>query len=57
MIVPLPFHMPAIDLARLKKQTAHLATLFDQPGEFLREHRELLDYYVNRTLRSQRVAP
>ena len=49
--------MPAIDLARLKKQTAHLADLFDQPSDFLREHREILDYYVNRTLRSQGVAP
>jgi hypothetical protein len=49
--------MPAIDLARLKKQTAHLADLFDQPPAFLREHRELLDFYVNRTLRSQGVAP
>jgi hypothetical protein len=49
--------MPAIDLARLKKQTAQLADLFDQPADFLREHRELLDYYVNRKLRSQGVAP
>jgi len=49
--------MPAIDLARLKKQTAHLADLFDQPSDFLREHREILDHYVNRTLRSQGVAP
>jgi len=49
--------MPAIDLARLKKQSAHLADLFDQPSDFLREHREILDYYVNRTLRSQGVAP
>jgi len=49
--------MPAIDLARLKKQTAQLADLFDQPADFLREHREVLDYYVNRTLRSQGVAP
>src|SRR5215216_3144183 len=49
--------MPAIDLARLKKQTAHLADLFDQPIDFLREHREILDHYVNRTLRSQGVAP
>jgi hypothetical protein len=49
--------MPAIDLSRLKKQTAHLATIFDQPDEFLREHREILDYYVNRTLRSPGVAP
>src|SRR5215813_15614066 len=49
--------MPAIDLARLKKQTAQLADLFDQPPLFLREHREILDFYVNRSLRSQGVAP
>jgi hypothetical protein len=49
--------MPAIDLARLKKQTAHLADLFDQPADFLREHREILDHYVNRTLRTLTVAP
>src|SRR4026208_87846 len=49
--------MPAVDLARLKKQTARLADLFDQPIAFLREHREILDHYVNRTLRSQGVAP
>ena len=49
--------MPAIDLARLKKQTAHLADLFNQPSDFLRELREILDYYINRTLRSQGVAP
>ncbi len=49
--------MPAIDLARLKKQTAQLADLFDQPDSFLRAHREILDHYVNRTLRSLGVAP
>ncbi|MGE5374389.1 MAG: DNA alkylation repair protein [Bacteroidota bacterium] len=49
--------MPAIDLARLKKQTAQLADLFDQPPEFLRAHREILDHYVNRTLRTLSVAP
>ena len=49
--------MPAIDLARLKKQTAHLADLFNQPSDFLREHREILDHYVNHSLRSQGVAP
>ena len=49
--------MPAIDLAHLKKQTAQLADLFDQPSAFLREHREILDHYVNYTLRSQGVAP
>jgi len=49
--------MPAIDLARLKKQTANLADHFDQPSIFLRELREILDHYVNHTLRSQGVAP
>lgn len=49
--------MPAIDLARLKKQTAQLADLFDQPAAFLRELREVLEFYVNRTLRSLSVAP
>jgi hypothetical protein len=49
--------MPAIDLARLKKQTARLVDLFDQPSDFLREHREILDLYVNRSLRSLAVAP
>jgi hypothetical protein len=49
--------MPAIDLARLKKQTANLADRFDQPAAFLREHREILDHYVNHTLRSSGVAP
>lgn len=49
--------MPAIDLARLKKQTALLADVFDQPAVFLRELREVLEFYVNRTLRSQSVAP
>jgi hypothetical protein len=49
--------MPAIDLARLKKQTARLADIFDQPSAFLRELREVLEFYINRTLRSQSVAP
>ena len=49
--------MPAIDLARLKKQTAQLSDLFDEPNAFLRELREVLEFYVNRTLRSQSVAP
>jgi hypothetical protein len=49
--------MPAIDLARLKKQTARLADLFDQPSAFLREVRGILEFYVNRSLRSQGVAP
>jgi hypothetical protein len=49
--------MPAIDLARLKKQTARLVDSFDQPSVFLRELREVLEFYINRTLRSQSVAP
>lgn len=49
--------MPAIDLARLKKQTAYLADIFDEPGVFLRELREVLEFYINRSLRSQGVAP
>ena len=49
--------MPAIDLARMKKQTAQLADIFDQPPAFLREVREILEFYVNRSLRSQGVAP
>jgi hypothetical protein len=50
--------MPAIDLARLKKQVIRLADLFDQPQAFLHELHDVLDFYVNRTLRSRRpVAP
>lgn len=49
--------MPAIDLARLRKQTAQLADVFSEPGTFLRELREILEFYVNRSLRSQSVAP
>lgn len=44
--------MPAIDLARLKKQSAQLADLFDRPDEFVRALHEVLDYYVNRSLRA-----
>lgn len=49
--------MPAIDLARLKKQTAQLADVFGEPSIFLHELREILEFYVNRSLRSQSVAP
>ncbi len=49
--------MPAIDLARLRKQTAQLADIFDQPSAFLRELREVLEFYINRSLRSPGVAP
>lgn len=43
--------MPAIDLARLKKQTAQLTDLFHRPEEFVRALHGILDFYVNRSLR------
>lgn len=43
--------MPAIELARLKKQTAQLADLFGQPDDFVRALHGTLDFYVNRSLR------
>lgn len=50
--------MPAIDLARLKKQAAALADLFDQPTAFVRALHDTLDFYVNRSLREvDSVAP
>jgi hypothetical protein len=50
--------MPAIDLARLKKQAAQLADLFNRPEEFVRALHGMLDYYVNRSLREvDSVAP
>lgn len=50
--------MPAIDLARLKKQAASLAELFGQPDEFVRLLHDTLDFYVNRTVRDEgAVAP
>ena len=50
--------MPAIDLARLKKQTAQLTDLFHRPEEFARALHGMLDFYVNRSLREvDSVAP
>jgi hypothetical protein len=50
--------MPAIDLARLRKQANRLADFFFLPDDFLKLLRETLNFYVNRTLRrSQNVAP
>ena len=50
--------MPAIDLARLRKQAARLADFFFVPDEFIKHLHELLDFYVNRTIRKpQAVAP
>ncbi len=50
--------MPAINLAQLNKEAARLADLFDEPAAFIRELREMLESYVNRTLRTRDlVAP
>ena len=50
--------MPAIDLSRLKKQAAQLADIFGRPDEFVRALRDVLDFYVNRTVRDEgAVAP
>jgi hypothetical protein len=50
--------MPAIDLARLRKQASRLAEFFFVPDEFIRNLHEMLDSYVNYTVRKSRaVAP
>ena len=50
--------MPAIDLARLRKQATRLADFFFVPDEFIKNLHELLDRYVNYTVRKPRaVAP
>ncbi len=50
--------MPAIDLARLRKQASRLADFFFLPNEFMKHLRETLDFYVNYTLRTkENVAP
>jgi hypothetical protein len=50
--------MPAIDLARLRKQASRLADFFFLPDEFMKHLREMLDFYVNYTLRKkENVAP
>jgi hypothetical protein len=50
--------MPAIDLARLRKQANRLADFFFVPAEFLQRLHEMLEFYVNRTLRTvENVAP
>src|SRR5512140_3214531 len=48
--------MPAIDLSRMKKQAARLADFFFVPDEFIRNLHELLDTYVNYTVRKPRAA-
>lgn len=53
-----PFPMPAIDLARLRKQASRLADFYFLPDEFMKHLREILDFYVNYTLRTkENVAP
>jgi len=50
--------MPAIDLTRLRKQANRLADFFFLPDEFMKHLREMLDFYVNYTLRTvENVAP
>jgi len=48
--------MPAIDLARLRKQANRLADFFFLPDEFMKHLRGMLDFYVNYTLRSKENA-
>ena len=58
MTPPLQKPMPAIDLARLKKQAAQLADLYNRSEEFVRALHGMLDFYVNRSLREvDSVAP
>jgi hypothetical protein len=47
--------MPAIDLSRLRKQATRLAEFFFVPDEFIRHLHEMLDFYVNYTVRRPRV--
>lgn len=50
--------MPAIDLARLRKQANRLADFFFLPDEFMKHLREVLEFYVNHTLRTkENIAP
>ncbi len=43
--------MPAIDLSRMRKQAARLADFFFLPSEFIKHLNEMLDFYVNYTVR------
>jgi hypothetical protein len=50
--------MPAIDLARLRKQANRLADFFFVPDDFLKHLREMLEFYVNYSLRTkENIAP
>jgi hypothetical protein len=48
--------MPAIDLARLKTQSAQLADKFNEPEAFIHELNGILDFYTNRTIRATQIA-
>lgn len=48
--------MPAVDLARLRKQANRLVDFFFLPDEFMKHLRQILDYYVNYTLRTKENA-
>ncbi len=48
--------MPAIDLARLRRQASRLGEFFFVPEEFIRHLHEMLDSYVNYTVRKARAA-
>ncbi len=55
---PATSQMPAIDLARLRKQASRLADFFFLPEDFIQHLHEMLDFYVNRTVRKpQAIAP
>jgi hypothetical protein len=47
--------MPAIDLSRMRKQAARLAEFFFVPDELIRHLHEMLDFYVNYTVRKPRA--
>jgi hypothetical protein len=47
--------MPAIDLARLKIQTARLTEKFAEPETFLHDLNGILGFYTNRTIRAAQV--
>src|SRR5512135_2907443 len=48
--------MPAIDLSRLRRQAARLGDFFFVPDEFIRHLHEILDSYVNYTVRKAQAA-
>ncbi len=48
--------MPAIDLSRMRKQAARLGDFFFVPDEFIKHLHEMLDAYVNYTVRKPRAA-